>query len=148
LLRGAFVAKNADLIRRWFEEVWNQGRAQTIHEMCAKDAVGYGQAQHGADIHGPEQFEQFWRTFRGAFSGIKVEIHDTVEEDDRVVARWTMTMTHTAPFLGLQPMNKTVSVNGMSMQRFKNGQIVAGWDNWDQLGLMVQLGAVPAPKLL
>jgi len=57
-------------------------------------------------------------------------------------------MTHTGPFLGLQPTNKKVSVNGMSIQRFKNGQMVAGWDNWDQLGLMVQLGAVPEPKFL
>jgi steroid delta-isomerase-like uncharacterized protein len=143
-----FVAKNADLIRRWFEEVWNQGCGETIHKMCAQDAIGYGQAQNGADVHGPEHFEQFWRTFRGAFSGIKIEIHDTIEEDDKVVARRTMTMTHTGSFLGLQPTNKRVSVNGMSIQRFKNGQIVAGWDNWDQLGLMVHLGAVPEPKFL
>jgi hypothetical protein len=72
----------------------------------------------------------------------------TPEEDDKVVARWTMTMTHTGPFLGLQPTHKRVSVNGMSIQRFKNGQMVSGWDNWDQLGLMVQLGAVPEPKFL
>jgi steroid delta-isomerase-like uncharacterized protein len=142
------MAKNSDLIRRWFEEVWNQGRGETIHEMCAKDAIGYGQAQHGADIHGPDQFEQFWRSFRGAFSGMKIEIHDTIEEGDRVIARWTMTMTHTGPFLGIQPTNKLVSVNGMSMQQFKNGQIIAGWDNWDQLGLLVQLGAVAAPNFL
>jgi len=142
------MATNADLIRRWFEEVWNQGRSETIHEMCAKDGIGYGQAQHGADIHGPEHFEKFWRGFRGAFSGIKVEIHDTIEEGDRVIARWTMAMTHTGDFLGIKPTNKRITVNGMSIQQFKNGQIVAGWDNWDQLGLMVQIGAVPAPNFL
>ena len=59
-----------------------------------------------------------------------------------------MAMTHTAPFMGIPPTNKRVTVNGMSMQQFKNGQIVAGWDNWDQLGLLVQLGAVPAPNFL
>ncbi len=53
------MAKNADLIRRWFEEVWNQGRGETIHKMCAKDAIGYGQAQHGADIHGPNISSNF-----------------------------------------------------------------------------------------
>jgi steroid delta-isomerase-like uncharacterized protein len=142
------MAKNADLIRRWFEEVWNQGRGETIYEMCAKDAIGYGQAQRGTDIHGPEHFEQFWRAFRGAFSGMKLELHDVVEQDDKVVARWTMTIVHTGDFLGIQPTNREVSVNGMSMQQFKNSQIVAGWDSWDQLGLMVQLGAVPEPKFL
>ena len=142
------MAKNADLIRRWFEEVWNQGRGETIHEMCAKDAIGYGQAQHGADIHGPEHFEQFWRSFRGAFSGIKLEVKDTIEEGDMVVARWTMTMSHTGPFLGVEPTNRQVTLSGMSMQRYKSGQIIAAWDNWDQLGLMVQLGAVPEAKFL
>jgi steroid delta-isomerase-like uncharacterized protein len=142
------MAKNADLIRRWFEEVWNQGRGETIHEMCAKDAIGYGQAQHGSDIHGPQQFEQFWRSFRGAFSGIKLEVKDTIEEGDMVVARWTMNMAHTGSFLGIQPTNRQVTLSGMSMQRYKSGQIIAAWDNWDQLGLMVQLGAVPEAKFL
>jgi predicted ester cyclase len=57
-------------------------------------------------------------------------------------------MTHTGAFLGMEPTNKRVSVNGISIQRFVNGQIVAGWDNWDQLSLLVQLGAVPEPKFL
>jgi steroid delta-isomerase-like uncharacterized protein len=142
------MAQNTTLIRKWFDEVWNQGREETIDAMCAKDAIGYGQAQHGADIHGPEHFKQFWRGFRSAFSNIRVEIHDTIEQDDRVVARWTMAMTHTGAFLGIAPSNKSVSVNGISIQRFVDGQIVAGWDNWDQLSLLVQLGAVPEPKFL
>jgi len=79
---------------------------------------------------------------------MKIEIHDTIEEGDRVIARWTMSMTHTGDFLGIKPTNKRVTVNGMSIQQFKNGQIVAGWDNWDQLGLLVQLGAVPAANFL
>jgi steroid delta-isomerase-like uncharacterized protein len=142
------MAGNADLIRRWFDEVWNQGREATIDTMCAKDAVGYGQGQHGADIHGSDHFKQFWRGLRDAFSNIHIEVHDTIEQDDKVVARWTMTITHTGDFLGIAPTQKRVSVKGISIQRYVNGQIAAGWDNWDQLGLLVQLGAVPAAKFL
>jgi steroid delta-isomerase-like uncharacterized protein len=142
------MARNTLLIRKWFDEVWNQGREETIDAMCAKDAIGYGQAQHGTGIQGAEHFKQFWRGFRGAFSSMQVEIHDTIEEDDRVVARWTMAMTHSGPFLGIAPTNKRVSVNGISIQRFVDGKIVAGWDNWDQLSLLVQLGVVPEPKFL
>jgi len=88
--------------------------------MCAKDAIGYGQAQHGADVHGSQHFKQFWRGFRDAFSNIHVDIHDAIEQDDddKVVARWTMAMTHTAAFLGIAPANKRVTVNGLSIQRF------------------------------
>jgi steroid delta-isomerase-like uncharacterized protein len=142
------MAENANLIRRWFEEVWNQGNEQTIDAMCAKDAIGYGQAQRGADIRGPEHFKQFWRGFRDAFSNIHVDIHETIEQDDRVAARWTLTMSHTGAFLGIAAANKRVSVNGISIQRFANGLIIEAWDNWDQLDLLVQLGAVAQPKFL
>jgi steroid delta-isomerase-like uncharacterized protein len=142
------MAGNASLIRRWFEEVWNQGREETIDRMCAKDAVGLGQAQHGVEIHGPEHFKQLWRIIRGAFSNIHINIHDTIEQDDTVVARWTMTMIHTGTFIGVKATNKRIEINGISIQRFANGRIVAAWDNWDQLALMVQIGAVPEPKLL
>jgi steroid delta-isomerase-like uncharacterized protein len=142
------MAENARLIRKWFEEVWNQGREETVDAMCAKDVIGHGQAQHGADIRGPEHFKQFMRGFRSAFSDIHIEIHDTIEQGDKVVARWTTTMIHTGTFLNTAPTGKHVSVNGISIQRFAGGKITEGWDNWDQLGLLVQLGATPQAKFL
>jgi len=142
------MAGNSALIRKWFEEVWNQGREETIDAMCSKKAIGQGQAQHGADIHGPEEFKVLWRRIRSAFSNIHVEIHETIEQGDKGVARWTIAMTHTAPFLGIAPAKKRVSVNGISIQRFVDGQIVEAWDSWDQLSLLVQLGGVPEPKFL
>jgi steroid delta-isomerase-like uncharacterized protein len=142
------MAENGTFIRKWFEDVWNQGREETIDAMCAEDAIGYGQAQHGADIHGRDHFKRFWHGFRAAFSNIHIDIHETIEQDDRVAARWTMKMTHSGAFLGIAPTNKRVSVNGISIQRLAGGQIIAGWDNWDQLGLLVQLGTVPEAKFL
>jgi steroid delta-isomerase-like uncharacterized protein len=142
------AAENAKLIRKWFEEVWNQGSEKTIDAMCDKNAIGYGQAQRGTAIRGPEHFKQFWRSLRSAFSNIHVDIHETIEQGDRVAARWTITMNHTGAFLGIASTNKRVSVNGISIQRFDNGQIIEAWDNWDQLALLVQLGAVPEPKFL
>ena len=142
------AAGSAALIRKWFEEVWNQGREETIDAMCDKGAIGYGQAQSGTAIRGPEHFKQFWCSFRSAFSNIHVDIQETIEQEDRVAARWTITMDHTGAFLGIASTNKRVTVNGISMQRFKDGLIVEAWDNWDQLDLLVQLGAVPAPKFL
>jgi steroid delta-isomerase-like uncharacterized protein len=147
-MEAAMAAGSAALIRKWFEEVWNQGREETIDAMCAKGAIGYGQAQSGTAIRGPEHFKQFWRRFLSAFSNIHVDIQETIEQEDRVAARWTMTMNHTGAFLGIAFTNKRVTVNGISMQRFKDGLIIEAWDNWDQLDLLVQLGAVPAPKFL
>jgi steroid delta-isomerase-like uncharacterized protein len=116
--------------------------------MCAKDVIGHGQAQHRADIHGPEHFQQFLRSFLRGFSDIDVEIHDTIEQDDNVMAGWTATLTHSGTFLGIPFSGKHVSVNGMSVRRIVGGKIVEGWDNWDQLSLLVQLGTVLPAKFL
>jgi predicted ester cyclase len=74
-----------------------------------------------------------------------MSIQDTIAEGDQVVVRWTCKVTHTGPFLGMQPSGRKATVTGISILRFSEGKIVEGWNSWDQLGLLVQLGAVP-PK--
>ncbi len=135
--------ENSTLIRRWFEEVWNQGRLEAIDEMASPDIVGHGQAQHATDI-GLDEFKPFVVNLRNAFPDMNVVIDHTIEQGDKVAARWTSTMTHKGEFLGFAPTGKKVVITGTSIQRIANGKIVEGWDNWDQLGLMVQIGAVPA----
>lgn len=133
--------ENSALIRRWFEEVWNNGRMEAIDEMAAPDIIGHGQAQHDTDI-GLKEFRGFAAGIRSAFPDMKVVIDQTVEQGDKVVARWTSTMTHKGDFLGFAPTGKKVTITGTTIQRIANGKIVEGWDNWDQLGLLVQIGAV------
>jgi len=135
--------ENSSLIRRWFEEVWNKGRMEAIDEMASPDAIGHGQAQHDTDI-GLKEFRIFATDLRRAFPDFKVTIDRVIEQGDIVVARWTTTMTHKGTFLGFPATGKKVTVSGTSMQSIENGKIVEGWDNWDQLGLLVQIGAVPA----
>ncbi len=135
--------ENSSLIRRWFEEVWNKGRMEAIDEMASPDVVGHGQAQHATDI-GLKEFKPFARALRSAFPDMKVTIDYVIEQGDKVVARWTATMTHKGEFLGFAPTGKKVTVTGTTTQRISGGKIVEGWDNWDQLGLLVQIGAVPA----
>ena len=141
------MADSAVLIRRWFEEVWNQGREETIDALCAKEAVGHGQTHDGSDIVGLEEFKKFWNIYRAAFTSVHVEIHQTIAEGEMVLARWTITMKHTGPFMGIPPSGKRITGKGMSVQRYVNGKIVEAWDNWDQLGVMVQLGAVSLERL-
>jgi steroid delta-isomerase-like uncharacterized protein len=135
--------ENSALIRRWFEEVWNKGRMEAIDEMASPDVIGHGQAQHDTDI-GLEEFRPFVVSLRNAFPDMKVVIDHTIEQGDKVVARWTSTMTHKGEFLGFAPTGKKVTITGTTIQRIVDGKIVEGWDNWDQLGLLVQIGAVNA----
>lgn len=133
---------NEDLIRRWFEEVWNKGNMEAIDEMSAPHAVGRGQAQHGVEIHGTQSFKPFARMLRSAFPDIHIEIEDTFSAGDKVVARWSATMTHRGEFMGIVATGKTARVTGISIQQIQDGRIVRAWDNWDQLALLVQIGKV------
>ncbi len=138
---------NVALIWRWFDEVWNQGRFETIHELMATDAVGTGQAGPDAVIRGPKEFEAFAQKLRAAFPDIHVTIEDAFGDGDKVAARWSATMTHRGDGLGIPASGKRVCITGISIVRIVNGQIVEGWDNWDQMTMMREIGAVGEPRL-
>ena len=94
------------------------------------------------------EFKELWRNLRSAFPDIHFTIEDTVEQGDKVAARWSATMTHSGTFLGVAPTNKLAKITGISFQRMEGGKIVEGWDNWDQLGLLVQIGAASLPDFV
>jgi steroid delta-isomerase-like uncharacterized protein len=133
---------NRATMRRWFEEVWNQGRVGAIDEMLASHGVAHGL---GPDIHGPAGFKPFHTTFRGAFPDLRITLHEIVAEGDLVAARWTATGTHGGDSLGFPATGTRAEFTGMVICRFDGGQIVEGWNNFDQLGLFTQLGVVTPP---
>ena len=81
--------ENIQLMRRWFQEVWYEGRIQTVYELLSADAVARGQRGADAEIRGPEEFVKFVREIRGAFPDIKVTVEDIFGADDKVVLRWS-----------------------------------------------------------
>ena len=135
---------NISLMRRWFDEVWNQGRLETIHELMAPDAIGIGQGGAEAAIHGPKEFQAFVERLRRAFPDIHVTVEDAFssDDDDKVAVRWSATMTHQGSDLGIPASGKIVHITGISIVRLVDGRIVEGWDNWDQLGMMREIGAI------
>jgi len=114
--------ENSQLIRRWFDQVWNQGRADVIDQMSHPQTKGYGQAEHGRQID-MDEFKKLWSGLRSAFPDIHVTIHDTIEQGEKVAARWTATMTHKGEFLGFAPTGRTATITGISLQRWENGKI-------------------------
>ena len=139
--------QNVNLIRRWFDEVWNRGRIETIHELMAPNAVGIGQGGGGVVIRGSKEFQVFVETLRGAFPDIKVTIEDAFDSGDKVVARWSATMTHRGGQLGIPASGKPVKISGISIAQIAKGKIIAGWDCWDELGMMRAIGAVQGAEI-
>lgn len=133
--------ENIALAERWFDEVWNNGRAEAVDEMFATDGIAHGLGA-GGDLYGPAEFKPFVEKFRGAFPNINITVEDAIAEGDKVALRWTARMKHEGDHLGFAATQKDAVIAGMSIVRVRDGQIVEGWNNWDQLGLMQQLGVV------
>jgi steroid delta-isomerase-like uncharacterized protein len=131
------------LMRRWFEEVWNQGREETVDELFALDGVAHGLGEGAENTHGRDKFKVFLRSMRQALPDVRVEVEDSIAEDDRIVARVMLTGTHLGEGLGFPPSGRSVAVRAMIFTRFADGQIVEGWNSWDQLGFLQQVGALP-----
>jgi len=125
-----------NLPRRWFEEVWNQGRREAIAEMLEPHSVVH---DAGVDTVGLEGFYEFYNRMRASFSEFHVDIKDTIAEGDKVCVRWTFTALHTGDGLGLPPTGKRVHVTGISIMRVSGGKLLEGWQNWDMLGMLGQL---------
>jgi predicted ester cyclase len=62
-----------------------------------------------------------------------------------VASRWTARGTHRGELMGIAPTGKQVTVTGINIERIANGKLVEGWSNYDTLGMLQQLGVIPAP---
>jgi steroid delta-isomerase-like uncharacterized protein len=134
---------NVALLKRWFEEVWNQRRRETVGELFAADGISHGVDEIGGVIRGPNDFLSFYDRFCGAFPDLKLRVEECFGSGDLAVLRWTARMTHTGDHLGIPASKKEIAIGGMTMAKIANGQIVEAWDNWDKLALLQQVGVVP-----
>ena len=141
------VKENIEVMRRWFREVWNEGRMETIQELFAPDGRAVGHYGERAEIHGPGEFLPFVRQIRAAFPDVKVTIDDAFRARDKVVVRWSASMTHSGHAFG-PASGKPVLLTGITIARIAKGKIVEGWDNWDRLGMLEQIGAYKRPEIL
>ncbi len=131
------------LVRRWFEEVWNKGRADAIPEMLAEDAVVHGLSEDAAKpLLGPAGFRPFHAQFREAFPNIEVVIEDQIAEGDRVATRCSVRGKHEGDSLGFAATRAPVEFTGVAITRIKDGKIIEAWNNFDFMKMYRQLGAM------
>jgi steroid delta-isomerase-like uncharacterized protein len=134
---------NKQLIQRWFEEVWNKGRADAIDEMIGEDCVIHGLADAtGQPVKGPTEYRSFHRTFREAFPDITVSVEDTVAEGDKVAARCSVYGKHAGDSLGFKASQAPVEFTGITIVRVKDGRIVEAWNNFDFMRMYQQIGVI------
>jgi steroid delta-isomerase-like uncharacterized protein len=138
------VEENKATFRRYVEEVWIEEDLDFVDEIFAGKYLSH-QSDGSVLERGPEDVKRFVKDYRSAFSDIEDVIEDMIGEGDRVVTRWRLEATHTGEFRGIPATNKRITVTGIGIFRFSDdGRVVESWDSMDQLGMLQQLGAIPA----
>lgn len=135
--------ENKAAIRRISDEFWNRGRAEVLDEVFAADVLDHAAAP--GQPPGREGLKQINLGFRAAFPDVQMTIEDLLAEGDKVVWRWSVQGTHQGPLMGIPATGKRVTFGGISIDRFADGRIAERWLQIDMLGLLQQVGAVPAP---
>ena len=97
----------------------------------------------------PEVDTEGWKgyveNFRSGFPDLHMEVHETVATDDRLVMRVTYHATHTRDFQGTPPSGKTIEMPAIGYFQMENGLALENWATFDLLGVLQQIGAIPAP---
>jgi steroid delta-isomerase-like uncharacterized protein len=134
---------NKAIAKRFFDEMCNGRKLNLAQEFFAADHTHHDPSNPGLGP-GPEGMKQLVTVYQTAFADAHWTVNEMLSAGDTVITRWTGTGTHSGSLQGIPPTGKKVKVTGIWMQRFSGGKIVESWDNWDSLGLLQQVGAIPA----
>ncbi len=133
---------NKNVVRRLFEEVWNNGNLPVADQLFAPNYVHHDPSTPDVG-RGPESEKKRATLYRTAFPDLRLTAEDIIAEGETVVARWSCRGTHKGDLSGIAPTGKQFNISGITIVRLDNGKMVEGFVNWDALGLMQHLGVVP-----
>jgi uncharacterized protein len=132
------------LFTRWFEELWNKKNYAITQELVHPDFTAHGAG--GQDIkQGPNGVADLVRTWHAAFPDGHMTMDDIITEGDFSVIRMTFKGTHMGDFYGIPPCGKVITATSIGIDKVIDGKITEGWGELDMLGMMTQMGAIPAP---
>lgn len=134
--------QNKDNDRRLVEGL-NQGNVAVFDEVTVPNYVGH---ESSTTMQGLEAYKQFLSAYLTAFPDLHFTIEDQVAEGNKVATRITARGTHQGSLMGIPPTGKQITVTGLYIVRYANGKAEESWLNFDALGLLQQIGAVPAPS--
>jgi steroid delta-isomerase-like uncharacterized protein len=135
--------ENKSLIRRYMEEALNKGNVGIADQLFTPTFVFHFPGSPGPMDR--EGWKQTSAVFQSAFPNQHTTTDDLVAENDKLAARFTFRGTHQGVFQSIPPTGKSVTMTGMAIWRVVDGKIAEHWVEFDALGLMQQLGVIPAP---
>ena len=135
---------NVALARRWHLEFF-LGNLNLAEEIVTPDFHMHAPGLPPDLPRGPQGAKLYATMLLTGFPDVQLTHEFEVERDDRVVIRWTAKATHTGEFIGIPPTGKATTVSGIDIFRIEEGKLAELWQEWDQLGMLRQLGVIPTP---
>lgn len=117
------TSKNKDLMRRIYEEMWNQGVPAVAAQLFAR----------------PEGVERFVGQFLQSFPDLQHTVEEMIAEGDQVAVRFSARGTHSGPWLGIAPTGRSIHYTGVTLARIAGDKIVEHQTWWDKANLIEQL---------
>ncbi len=139
--------ENKQKARMLLEEAFGQGKTELLDEVLHSDFVCYDPNSEAGEIRGAETLKGEIEYFRQAVPDLTYTVEDQVAEGDEVVTRWRARGTHQGEFFGVEGTGNQIEMTGIQIDRFdEDGKMVEEWPEYDLLGAMQQIGAVPEPE--
>ncbi|MEV0538244.1 ester cyclase [Nocardia salmonicida] len=135
--------QNKATAKRLFD-AWNERDLDVFDELMSADAIDHDPQNPFAEVHGPDGLKRLVQMYLAAFSDQRFLVNEQIAEGDFVTTRWTGTGTNDGEMMGMPATGKSAVVQGITINRFRDGKIVESWATWDTLGMMQQLGVVPS----
>lgn len=136
-------AENNKLTMNRFLEFINTASEALAEELISQDAIFYVPGRPDP-MRGPSGYLGIIHMMRSGFPDIQWTLDELIAENDQVAARYTMHGTHKGTFFGVPPTGKSIEIGAINFYRFSDGQIIEEFGQPDLLGLLQQIGAVPA----
>ena len=136
---------NKALVRRFVDEIFIQGRHDSVDELVADDFVAHTWPSPTGDPKADLK-SAIDRAAKGLADPV-FTIDDMIAEGDQVAARVTSGARHVGEIMGMPPSGKRYEIQEIHIFRIRDGKVVEHWHQLDTLGMMQQLGALPEPKV-
>jgi steroid delta-isomerase-like uncharacterized protein len=140
--------ENKAIVRRWFDEVLSRGDMDALDSICAEChpqfAVVRG-VMEPAPL-GMSGLKSLITGLRSAFPDLQATVEEQIAEGDKVVTRVTMRGTQRGEFQGMPATGQSFTIPGVSIWEVRGNLLIQEWVSWDAMGMMQQLGAIPAPQ--
>jgi steroid delta-isomerase-like uncharacterized protein len=140
--------ENKEKMRRLLEEAFGEGKTELVDELLHSDFVCYDPNSESGEIRGADAIKGEIEYFHSAVPDLSWRVVDQIAEGEKVVTRWEASGTHQGEFFGVPGSGRRIEMSGIQIDRFdeESGKVVEEWPEYDLLGAIKQIGAIPEPQ--